>query len=104
MELLILIFFVWLIGAIFPGSGDSYGPDLGDVAGFIVCALFLVFLFFAYGGLVAGILMTGTWLGIDGSEPLGGAWLLFALLGPLAIPMIVASVVNGPRDRAKVSA
>lgn len=94
MELIAIIFILWLIGCAFPGSGQNYGPDIGEVLGFITCALFLMALVFVWGYSVAGILVAAEWLGV--THP--GA-VIFALLIPIAIPMIVAACVNGYRDR-----
>lgn len=95
MELIALIFFVWLIGCLFPGSGGGHFDIVGAlaclIAGVAVCSL----LFCAYWAMVAGLVYIGEWLGLEGSA----GWRLFVLLGPIAIPMIIAGIVNGIAER-----
>ncbi len=88
MEILGIIFFLWLIGCLFPSSGQSYPPTFGEVLGFLACAAFLIGLVFAWGYSVAGLLWFGHWAGI------GDWWIIVALLGPIATPMLICGAVN----------
>lgn len=88
MELIALIVLFWVIGCAFPGSGQSHGPDVGDALGFIACAILLAAMFCAYWYAVAAIIIAAQWL------ELGGWAIIFALLGPIAIPMLIAGVFN----------
>lgn len=94
MEIIAIILVLWLVGCAFPGSGRSYGPGLDEVLGFIACTALIVGLVFAWSASVAGILMGARWLGLD-----GGLVLIFALLGPIALPLFVAEFANACLDR-----
>ncbi len=96
MELIAIIFLLWLIGCAFPGSGQSYGYSGGEVLGFLVCALLLVAMFCAYRYTFAGIVLAGDWLGLN-----SGVTLLVALVSPIAVPMIIAGCVHARRSNAK---
>ncbi len=103
MELVALIFFLWLIGCLFPGSGGGYVDIAGAFACLIAGIVVLGGLYLYWAFSMVGILWLGEWLNIDNSSGLGGAWLLFAFLGPIAIPMIIAGTINGIRDSRAAS-
>ena len=99
MELLALIFILWLIGCLFPSSGQSYGYSFREVCAFTACAALLVFLFFAYFYAMAGIFFACQWLGVH-----EGITFVLAFFGPITIPMIIASICNGVAERRRASA
>lgn len=97
MEIVLVFAFLWLVGALFPSSGASYGPSGREVLAFAACAAFAISLFFAYFYAMAGIMYVGEWLQLEGGAR--DAWLALALFGPIAGPMIVASVVNAIKEK-----
>jgi hypothetical protein len=94
MELIAIIFILWLIGCAFPSSGNSYGLTLGEVLGFLACGVVLVLLVFVYNFALAGILITFDWFGV--SHPI---IIPVAIFGPIVVPMLVAAVVRIFLDR-----
>lgn len=98
MEIVAVIFLLWLIGGAFPSSGHSYGPDIGEVAGFLACAAFLVGLFFAWGYSMAGIMIGLTWLGVH-----EGIAIPTAMLGPIILFLTVPQVIWGANEHDRVT-
>jgi hypothetical protein len=97
MELIALFVFLWLIGCAFPSSGQSYGPDFRDVAVFLSGVVVFISLVFAWGLSVVGIIEGFDYLGIQ-SE-----WVvIFALFAPIALPMLVAGIINWHAERKAI--
>jgi hypothetical protein len=89
MELIAIIALFWLIGCAFPSSGQSHVPSGREVLTFVACISLSLGLFFAYWYTFVGIVLAGRWL--DAND---AATLLFAMFGPIAIPMLIAGLVN----------
>lgn len=95
MELIALIFVLWLIGCLFPGSSGGYADPIDAIACLVAGVTVVVILFCAYWSAVAGIIYAGEWLGFAWQDGL----LLLALFGPIVIPMVIAVFVNVIAER-----
>lgn len=84
MEVIGIIFLIWLIGCAFPSSGQSYGPGIAEVVSFIVCAA----LVFAIGQLIlVGGVFLAEWLGNIMLFPL-------TTMGLIATAMLTAAFIQ----------
>lgn len=89
MELLAIIFTLWVIGCLFPGEHNGGGLTLAEIGGYAATAGVLIVLFVAWGYSVAGIIAIGDSFNF-------GAWIIpVAILGPIVLPFLICGVALG---------
>ena len=89
MEIIGIIFILWLIGCAFPGSDGGAG-NIHEGIGSLIAGVIVfggLYLYWALG--VVGIDMLGQWLGWNHSVTM-----ILALFGPIVGPMLIVSVVK----------
>ena len=90
MEIIALIFILWLIGCLFPGSCHVY-IDIGGVIANILTAVIGFGLLYAYWGCsLAGIIWLGDRFGWNSDITM-----ILAILGPIVTPMLIATAIQG---------
>lgn len=94
MEIIAIIFLLWLIGCAFPGSSGGHTDVAGAFASLLAGIIGFAILFAYWGYSLAGIL----WLGehFDWNKDIT---LMLALLGPIAGPMLIASMIKAILER-----
>lgn len=96
MELIAIVLIFLVIGGLFPGGSGGGGPAIGDALASLAAFVVVgggIFLFWGYS--MAGIILAAEWLGIA-SNPFVA---IFALIGPIAVPMTAMGIYNGISER-----
>ena len=85
---------IGVIAVLFGGSGGGYSNPFAGIASALAFLLCAGILYVYYWMSVLGILTAAEWF-YGGGGKIGVEVGVFALMGPIVIPMLIASIVNG---------